>query len=255
MANEKEHVERIKKSKFNRQRAETRTLRANCTSGYMFEHEGTAAGQSEFHHVLAISSLQDGNIRPEDKLDFYHNCMAMTTWDINDGPNLMGMPVKAIFENAERQPLTDVVSLIHEQFPGMAIVDAQLGAFGSLPDLPCHDNEHNDYNTEQVKDLRANIWEPLEEVQEDCSINGKDILAELERATLAWRQFLIARGKECGGAAHCWRNRNEPGYNEFWYIPFSMNPGTPLKAMPPPDLRDRPSTIANWLSTLFNTVT
>jgi hypothetical protein len=251
---DKEHVKKIRNSKFNRQRAETATLRANCTTGFVFTHNGTASGQSAFHHVLAVSSLQDGNIQPADKLEFYHDCMKLTTWDINDGPNLMGLPLKEVYESADRNPLSSTLSLIHDNLPGMANADAQLGNFGSIPDLPCHQNEHDDYNVEQVKDLIDHIWEPLAEVQQDCAVKGKNILEELQKATVAWRQFLIGRGKECGGAAHCWRNRNQPGYDAFWFIPFSMNPVNPRKAIPPPDLAERPKSIKAWLATIFNSL-
>jgi len=247
---DKEHVERLKESKFNRQRAETSTLRANCTTGFIFTLNGTAAGQSAFHHILAISSLQDGTILPNENLAFFHDCMAATTWDINDGPNLIGLPLKPVYESADRNPVTRAVSLI----AGMGDLSAAMGNFGGVPDLPCHQNEHDDYNKHQAIDLTDNIWNPLNDVREECKVDGRSILDELKSAIAAWRQFLVNRGAEHGGAASCWRNRNQPGYRDFWYIPFSMNPGNPLKAIPPPDLSKRSATIDAWLETLFNTI-
>ena len=98
----KEHVDKVRESKFNRQRCETAELRSNCgKDGYVFRNEpspGTvnAAGQCEFHHVLPIQSLQDAKIL-EDKTsktqkDFLHKCMATTNWNINKQPNLIGLP-------------------------------------------------------------------------------------------------------------------------------------------------------------------
>jgi hypothetical protein len=245
---DKEHVEKIIESKFKRQRAETATLRANCTSGFIFTFNAGAAGQSAFHHILAVSSLQDGNIVPADNLPFFHDCMAITPWDINDGPNLIGLPLKPVYESADRNPTAAAISLT----PGMADLSGAMGGFGAVPDLPCHQNEHDDYNKEQTIDLTNNIWQPLDEARKECSVDKRSILDELKSGIAAWRQFLTNRGKEHGGAANCWRNRNEPGYDAFWYIPFSMNPGTPRKAIPPPKLPTKQ--IAAWLETLFNTI-
>jgi hypothetical protein len=251
---EKEHVEKIKDSKFNRQRAETATLRSNCTSGFIFTLGGTARLQSAFHHIIAISSIQDGNIKPADSLDFFHDCMAVTPWDTNDGPNLIGLPLKSVYGNADRYSLTSILETIHSQLPGMANVDAGLGVFGSVPDLPCHQVEHDDYNTEQVIDICKNVWKPLARVRKNCAVDGTSIQGQLESSSVAWRQFLTARGKECGGAAHCWRNRNEPGFDSFWYIPFSMNPGNPRKTIPPPDLASRSGSIKAWLKACFTMI-
>lgn len=97
-----EHVDEIEKSKFNRQRAATDKLRKNCKEGYIFTRKGVkevkeginkgksykfvnASGQSAFHHVLPVTTLQDGNINvKDDVLQYIHNSMAATKWDIND---------------------------------------------------------------------------------------------------------------------------------------------------------------------------
>jgi hypothetical protein len=254
VAVDKEHIKRIKESKFVRQREkDTATLRSNCTSGYRFG-DATAQGQSAVHHIVAISSLQDGQIKPWSKIKFFRDCMAVTEWDTNQGPNLINLPLKNVYASADRYSPTDMVASIRDMLPGMGNVDAALGVFGAVPDLPCHQWEHGEYNTEQVIDLKKNIWEPLAENQEACKVDGKSIQGELESASVAWRQFLTARGSEHGGAALCWRNRNKPGYDVFWYIPFSMNPGTPKKVNPPPDLSEKEGTVKAWLKALFNLV-
>src|SRR5678815_488005 len=107
----KEHVEKVRTSKFNRQ-MEKDVLRSNCGGeGYVFCNLATdgstnAAGRSQFHHVLPISSLQDAQITyPEkgEEIDFIHKCMAITTWDINEQPNLLGLPSKLPYEDADRR--------------------------------------------------------------------------------------------------------------------------------------------------------
>jgi hypothetical protein len=244
----KEHVERIEKSNFNRQRAGTDTLRANCSSGFIFTRNEKSAGQSAFHHILAISSLQDGSISPAENLDFFHDCMAATTWDTNDGKNLIGLPLRRVYASSELYPTTWAISLT----PGMGDLGGAMGMFGGIPDLPCHQVEHDDYNREQVTDLIQNVWKPLNDKRKECEVNGKSIRDELDGSIAAWRQFLVNRGSEHGGAASCWRNRNRPGYDLFWYIPFSMNPGTPRKAQPPPPKPDRG--VKAWLRELFNII-
>jgi hypothetical protein len=251
VAVDKEHIKRIKESKFVRQREkDTATLRSKCQSGYRFG-DVTAKGQSAVHHIVAISSLQDGNIKPRNKIKFFRDCMALTTWDTNEGPNLINMPLKNVYASADRYSPSEMVASIRDMLPGMGIADAPLGVFGSVPDLPCHQWEHDAYNTEQVIDLFKNIWEPLAENQEACKVKASSLQGELENSSVAWRQFLTGRGSEHGGAAHCWLNRNEPGYEAFWYIPFSMNPGTPKKVKPPPPLQKG---VKAWLKTLFGLV-
>jgi hypothetical protein len=248
----KEHVKKIKKSDFNRQRAETSTLRANCKKGYIFTHAGGAAGQSEFHHIVCISSMQDSEIEPQGKLYFFHDCMAVTKWDTNDEPNLIGLSTKLPYGQSKRIADT-LLAVIHAKLPGLSNLEAQGGAFGSLPELPCHTNEHPDYTKEVTKYLNKNVWNPLAREAKNCKVDGVNIRGQLENAIFQWYMFLSGRGRENGGAAHCWLNRLEPGYENFWYIPFSMNPGTPTKVLPPPD---RPSKgIRAWLEKLFKIVT
>jgi len=133
----KEHVDKVRTSKFNRQRAETPTLRANTGSdGYVFTCPSAdntsvnAAGQCEFHHVLPISSIQDAAIRggkKDENLDFIHKCMAKTTWDINTQPNMLGLPTKGPFEDADRKSAAGLTA------GALSALNPMAGAFGALP--------------------------------------------------------------------------------------------------------------------------
>ena len=254
MAEAKEHVEKLKETKFNRQRARTDVLRENCTAGYVFTYSGGAAGQSEFHHIIPISAMQDNSIEPSDKLDFFHDCMAATTWDTNTSQNLIGLPTKQAYMALDRKSDQNVAR--HSGMKATSFISAirniasRMAAFATVPDLPCHDNDHPSYTEELIQYLKRQIWQPLAQEKKACNVNGKSIRSQLESASSHWRQFLVKRGAEHGGAAHCWVKRHEPGYDKFWYIPFSMNPGTPRKAKPPPKLPKKNQ--AEWLEKLFS---
>ena len=250
----KEHVDKIIESKFNRQRASTETLRANCSTGYAFTHGGKAARQSEYHHILPVETIQDASIEPSDELDFFHNCMAMTTWDINESENLIGLPTKIPYLEFDRDPDRNVArssdrtaNKFHSQIRNLA---AALGAFGTIPDLPCHKNDHPRYNEDLILYIQRNVWQVLQIERQKCKIQGKSILKELRSASSHWRKFLVNRGADHGGAAHCWENREKPEYAEYWFIPLSLDPGTPRKVPVPP--RYAGSNRKAWLKSLLS---
>ena len=249
-----EEFEDIEKSKFNRIPASTSTYRANCDTGYKFTFESIAKGQSQFHHIICINSIQNVQIKPNDKLDFFRKCMVLTDWDINDGHNLISLPTKEVFYRSDLKGLNPrqlVFFFIHE-------MDAQMGKFGTVPDLPCHtpdNNAHENYRTEVIDHLKKIVWEPLAEAKDltECEkINGRNIREELRSISDFWRKFLNLRGKSHGGAAYCWRNRNDEGVKNVWYIPLSMDPGDPPKLLPPPDWQKNISkNLELWMKNIF----
>jgi hypothetical protein len=256
----KEHVEKVRESKFNRQRCETDELRSNCgREGYVFTNTVAsgasagsinAAGQCEFHHVLPISSLQDGEIKTDDseELDFIHKCMAKTTWDINKKPNLLGLPTKRPYEQADRQ-----VANSNATVQQLTKLRAITGQFGALPDLPCHLNDHPKYTAKLIDELNTNVWSQLLDNREECEDKGKNIRSTLQTQSKNWKSWLKTRGGEHGGAADCWVNRETK--KSVWYIPLSMDPGTPQKIDPPPNIFKKPKpAVRAWLETMFSAV-
>lgn len=251
----KEHVDKIKTSKFNRQRAETSVLRANTGSdGYVFCHSDpsdpgnvTAAGQCEFHHVLPISSLQDAAIRggkKDENLDFVHKCMAKTTWDINEQPNMLGLPTKGPFEDADGKAAKG------QTLAALVALNPMAGNFGSLPNLPCHLNDHDKFTAAVIDKFNAELWPELIEQREECKDRGKSIRALLRSHSNDWKSFLKTRGGEHGGAADCWVNRETK--KSVWYIPLSMAPD-PRKSDPPPNVHKRGAmTVRAWLEKIFS---
>jgi hypothetical protein len=259
MSDNKEHVAEIEKSNFNRQRSSTEVLRKNCKEGYIFTKKGeatiksgvnagktykfvNAAGQSAFHHVLPVTTLQDGNINVDDDvLQYIHNLMAATTWDINEEPNLIGLPLKPVYMSADRainnnKALSELTGL-----------DPQQGAFGALPDLPCHQIEHNIYIDKVVDYLHRTIWKKLK-APKPCTDQSECLKGRLDAASKKFRKWLQARGKQEKGAAYCWFHRDE--IPDSWYIPLSMCVGVPQKREPPPKLPSRNQ--KQWLQELFS---
>lgn len=253
----KEHVEKVRESKFNRQRAETDVLRANCgRDGYVFSYtppggEVGAAGQCEFHHALPICSLQDANILKDEleaeEKDFIHKCMAITTWDTNKKFNLIGLPTKGPYEDADRKLAKHGATL-----DSLRKLKASLGGFGALPDLPCHLNSHDKYDIAVINRLDSEFWPNLLDHREKCEDKGKNIRQMLIDECKHWKQWVTDRGKEHGGAAECWVKRNKEKKN-VWYIPLSLHPNPP-KTRPPPNIFDIEdgSTQKQWLENLFS---
>ena len=227
----------------NRQRAHTDDLRAACSSGYIFLHNGGAAGQCEFHHIIPIEIMQDSSI-PDDKVDFARKCMALTDWDINNGDNLIGLPTKLPYEAADRNLNKGLAML-------SAVLDVPQNAFGSIPDLPCHAREHDKYNRKLKTDFASEIWNKLTKKRKACAVDGEKLKGQLETASGKWRDFLVTRGAGPPSTSTCWPNRNRPAFRAIWYIPFSMKPGKPSRAAPPPDLFKTEGTQAEWLADLF----
>jgi len=250
----KEHVDKVRTSKFNRQRAETPTLRANTGSdGYVFTCPSAdntsvnAAGQCEFHHVLPISSIQDAAIRggkKDENLDFIHKCMAKTTWDINTQPNMLGLPTKGPFEDADRKSAAGLTA------GALSALNPMAGAFGALPNLPCHLNDHDKFTDAVITKLNAELWKDLIDGREECKDRGKSIRALLRAQSNNWKSFLKSRGTEHGGAADCWVNRENK--KSVWYIPLSMAPD-PRKSDPPPNIHKRGKMpVRAWLEKIFS---
>jgi hypothetical protein len=242
-----EHVEKIRKSNFNRQR-DGDVLRDNCGGeGYVFSMPGlngtVAAGRSEFHHVLPVTSLQDGNIldgEEDEVMAFIHKCMAKTTWDTNTQPNLLGLPTKQPYYDADLKAAGGMT------LGGIVALNPQVGDFGSLPDLPCHKNDHDKYTTAVIDKLNETLWPNLIEDVDVCKDPGKSIRSLLQTQSKNWKAWLKARGQ---GAADSWVNREQ---RPQWYYPLSMAPD-PTPSDPPPNVSKRKKlTVDAWLEKIFS---
>jgi hypothetical protein len=254
MGERKEHVPKIKKSKFNRQRGSA-DIKKNCgNDGYNFKIKNRlgaiiSAGQCEIHHVLPVTSLQDGNIafKNSEQIDFIHKCMAQTQWDINEQPNLIGLPTKEPYDRADRAVVDKGATSA-----ALKLLSASDGEKGALPDLPCHLNAHPEYNQAIISSLNSNLWPEVLKGRAKCKDVGKDIRQLLVDHSETWKDVLKERGEEYGGAADCWVNRMKK--RNVWFIPLSMDPGEPRKIVPPVNRYECTGTVQKWLKNIFNNV-
>ena len=249
-----EHVQKIKKSKFNRQRDST-VLRQNCgNDGYLFNFKAptgeNSGGQCQVHHVLPVCTLQDGNIniKGAEKMDFIHKCMAMTQWNINEQPNLIGLPTKQPYAQADREAATRGATAA-----SLKALSAWLGNRGALPDLPCHLYGHDKYNDDVIDQLNEYLWPELLKNRKKCEDSGQDIKDLLEDHSEDRKDWIKTRGSEHGGAADCWVNREMK--RSVWYIPLSLAPD-PDPVDPPLNVKERDKSVKvkEWLSNMFSAV-
>lgn len=266
---ENSHAETLKWKNFNRQRADTKTLAKNCTVGYQFRETGMRVNKhgedvpyehslrrSNYHHALACEALKDSEIEPGTHIEFFHNCMAITEWNINAGLNLIGLPMKIVFRDADKEnaePIKEPTAAIGIQLGATAEKLAASGKKGGAPNLPCHQHEHAAFNKEVIIRTNKQVWKKLAKNQEPCEVDGKDIKQQLDKECKHWRDWLQSRGKEEHGAAVCWQNRNTPECKPHWYIPLSMNPVTPRKLKPPPNIHEAGNK-SEWLSNMLKDV-
>lgn len=253
------HAKILKENKFNRLRASTYTLRKNCDGqGYVYvrkiirklktgknkdkEYTSiTADRQSAFHHILPISTLQNDSITIKSKLDFILDSMAVTEWDINNKLNLIGLPLKRVYLSADKY-LKDNKTATYRELLGL---DPGKEEKGSIPNLPCHQVDHDKFNAGIIKYLNRTIWKPLTP-SSPCTDESKELKEMLDAASNKFRKWLEARGKQNNGCAYCWENRE---IIPTWYVPFSMRIGKPEPRKPPPNFHQK--VVRNWLRGLF----
>lgn len=204
MAKKKKHKPDPEHWKFKRGRTQKGHI-DNCSSGY------TQTSKNRFrqvHHIVPVSSCSDATISKyvtAAKLKLLHNCMAETDWKIDGTDNVISLPLKPVYLD-KRAPV-------------------------GWDKLPCHQVEHNPAYTDAVSDyLKDNVWNKVQKQAKSCELDPEDLQKKMEDASDHWRDFLTNRGKEHGGTKKCWDK--QMSLPDTWYIPFSMNPGTPTPRAP-----------------------
>lgn len=195
----------------------------NCEEGYTpdtrFDKRSSAPNAKfwDSHHLVIISSVADAyiDVSKEDKV-YLKKCLGKTEWNINAGPNVMGLDTKWIYLKHARDPETYPESL--------------------LPDnLPSHRIDHPRYNREVYKYMHDEIWKTLKAKRKDHP-KGESLQAALEDASEHFKEELEDRGVLHGGTRHCWKNRHTEALKGAWYEPFSMAIGDdPMPRRPIPD--------------------
>jgi hypothetical protein len=172
-----------------------------CTTGYR-----TSSVFTQIHHIVCVSSMSDGTISDyvdSDQLELIRKCLAKTNWNINAGPNTVGLPLKRAF----------VDKLAPQNWGGW----------------PCHQVDHNPHYTKGVsKRLNDQVWQNCLENAQNCDDGVKIIETQLTNESKYWLGRLSGRA-----TVAAWNTRHQ--HPDTWYIPFSMHPGIPTPRKPPPD--------------------
>jgi len=206
----------------------------NCNTGYLFQKPlPDWSTYSNIHHIVSISCMADGTIKEQvsddDAFKFIKKCLAFTDWDINDGPNVVGLPKKQAY--------------LDPPPPGW-----------HWDGWACHQVDHTPLYLEKVSNrLKQNIWNTLREDAQACKDKGEAIAKQLKSESDYWRGKLSGR---CTKLA--WEKRfgfeDEKGNiieeNPLWFWPFSMDVDDANPRKPPPEWNKKPGLLGK-LGELF----
>jgi hypothetical protein len=162
----------------------------------------------ESHHIVCLSAM--GKRKPASGQENYMEaCLWMTKWNINDPPNMIGLPTRRWYMS-----------------------EYHAGRF-EPKNLPSHKNDHDLYLEEVTTWLQNNVWSRLNPKEKNHRIGGEPLQRELETASRLHERLLLIRGKRNGGTEKSWLSRMDNnkdkaarhaagGANNLWYQPFSM---------------------------------
>ena len=180
---------------------------------------GNTSAYSNIHHIVCISCMADGTIQLKvtnaARFTFIKDCLALTNWDINDKPNVVGLPKKQAYVDKLAPP--------------------------NWHGWPCHQVDHPGYLTKVSASLYQRIWKTLQQVAKDCATGGEVIKNLLIEESEFWEGELSGRPTT---PRSTWAKNPDT-----WYIPFSMDKEAPSPRKPPPDWTD--SGMVGILSELF----
>lgn len=160
--------------------------------------DGRTPYKNQIHHILcehAILDRQPTGDADGSKAKFIQECLCLIDWDINEEPNLIGLPLKS----------------------------AYIRTGGKTPqNFCCHNVDHNTakgYTYECKKWLHDNVWNTLVDKRKKHEVNAENILAALKRCSSTFKGVLTKRGKRNDGTQSSYENRFD---EDEWYHPFSM---------------------------------
>lgn len=176
--------------------------RKNCSNPQAMP-TGSKPWKNQVHHILCEHAILD--IDPDGdsdgkKLAYIDECLCIADYNINDGYNLIGLPLKP----------------------------AYIKSRGKTPEnLPCHEVDHNGgpgFYTDECKEwLHSNVWNTLIDRRKFHTTGPEDIVKALKQCTGVFKGKLTKRGKRGpgpGGTQYSWENRFD--YPNEWFRPFSM---------------------------------
>ncbi|SRR6266516_301353 len=175
--------------------------RGNCPpyQGRSFS-TGRTPWRNQVHHILCEHAITDfDDAMEKEKLGYIKACLCIADWDINEGNNLVGLPLKTVYIRSDGETPTN---------------------------LTCHNVDHNTadgYTFEVKRWLHDNIWDSLAVSQDKHKVDAKDIKGQLNDCIDHFKTELKNRGERNGGTRSSYKNRFEPDQAKKWYKPFSMS--------------------------------
>jgi len=154
---------------------------------------------------------------------FIKKCLMITDWNINAEPNLVGLPVKAVYWLPE------------------------IERGGGWEEWPCHQVDHNPYYNDEVTADLSKMWKNMHGNAEECKVDEQTMKTALEAKSKKWLRFLGTRAKRAGGVAHCWKHKDTL---TDWYHPFSMA-DPPQPRQPPRSWDELEETLKEYVKSIF----
>jgi hypothetical protein len=185
------------------------------------------------HHILPGTALSKGRIKIEvgdaKKADYIENCKWITKWNLNETPNLMGLPTiwdYILGDWKSKAAASQKEAVVPLNAKKKKLIKKLLALFsGSGPvNLPVHNPVswgHAVFNDEVATYLVDEIWNHLDEKKAAHKINPESILAQLKKASNYFRKQLHKRGERPDGTKKNWKKRTDPT-NTTWFKSFSM---------------------------------
>lgn len=175
---------------------------ANCSTGFRVPKF------CQIHHIVCVSSVaQRAAGYPDGMFDYIEACLWVTPWDINDGHNLVGLPLNKQYRTSD----------------------------GQTPEnTPSHQIDHNTrdgYTNEVTQYLAENVWNSLSAKKKVHEVDVQKLTSLLRGASDEFRGKLVSRGGRKDGTRVCWEHRFDDAYRTKWYYPFSMGK-TPSRRHP-----------------------
>jgi hypothetical protein len=167
------------------------------------------------HHLLCISSCAKRSSTDATKTQLMEKSLFITVWNINEDPNMLGMPQKKKYMQAygaiDRQALSKT-----KEDAAFAGVTPQ--------NIPAHNVDHNTkdgYTDEVTKYLKKTIWDKFPNNGGDHTMDADWLADQLKAASREFQRRLLERGgpKRKGGTVAAWRDRFN---DKDWAQPFSM---------------------------------
>jgi hypothetical protein len=198
--------------------------RGNTTTGYR------GVGW-QGHHVLVAKCFKLQSVADADQADYVRVCFSFTDWNINAGPNMLGLPILQSYvvaykamDGGGKQAGKSEFKHIQKYFTSPPAISA--AAELSAPhNLPCHNPQnwgHTDYTKEVDLALLREIWNTLKRA-DDKHISAETIKGKLGPMAERFAGKLVARGAREGGTSLNWRNRHDPARADTWFHPFCMS--------------------------------